>query len=83
MPHVNHARGESSRFVFRREHGRRTFRGFYKDKRDSNKWWKRNGNQIMRRRVREFLDRCAQDVEFWYGATLPLDDEIRDTWDLW
>jgi len=83
MPHVNYSRGENIRFVFRREHGSMTHRNWYKGKRDSNKDWKRDGNRIMRRRVRIFLDACFRDDEFWYNAVLPHDDEIRDKWDLW
>lgn len=49
MPHVNHKRGETPCFVFRREHGSRTYMTFYKGKRNSDKWAKTWINRKLRR----------------------------------
>lgn len=82
MPHVNYSRGESTRFVFRREHGRMTHYNWYKGKRNSNKEWKRDGNRIYRARVKAYLHRVLRH-DAWWDEAPPIDDEVRDEWDLW
>ena len=61
MPHVNYQRGESSRFVFRREHGNRTHATYYKGKGDSNRYWKQYINRFHRHRNKEVLHHDIED----------------------
>jgi len=82
MPHVNHFRGETGRFVFRREHALWTHCTCYKTKSGSNKVWKRDGNRIYRARVRQFCHR-AKAYDAWDEILPPIDYEVRNRWDLW
>ncbi len=81
MPHVNHSRGETTSFVFRREHGRITHNTYHKGKRDSHKEWKSRGNRSYRTRVRAWMHRVIT-LDAWWDEMPPIDHEVRDLWDL-
>jgi|APSaa5957512576_1039674.scaffolds.fasta_scaffold212715_1 hypothetical protein len=81
MPHVNHTRGETGPFVFRREHGRRTHATWNKGKRNSHKEWKRRGNRIYRAHVRSWMYR-VNAFDAWWDEMPPIDHEVRDLRDL-
>ena len=54
--HVNYVRGETRRFVFRREHGYSSgFASYYNSKRGSLKPWKRWFNRRHRKQDRAIL----------------------------
>ena len=81
MPHINHSRGETVSFVFRREHGRLTHRTYYKGKSDSHKKWKRRGNRSYRARIRAWMHRVTY-YDAWWDEMSPIDDEVRNLYDL-
>ena len=61
MPHVNHRRGETARFVYRREHGKITHRTCYKGKNQSDKDWKVLAHRLHRRQDRMLVTACPED----------------------
>lgn len=61
MPHVNHRRGETSRFVFRREHGRCTHFTYHKGKSESWKPFKKVYNRMWRATLMHALIKDAED----------------------
>jgi len=83
MPHVNHFRGETGRFVFRREHAFYTCsKGWSHDKRRSNKDWKQEGNRRLRAITRERIAHTSVRDD-WDSWAHPIKGDASDRWDLW
>lgn len=61
MPHVNHRRGETRRFVYRREHAKLTHYTWHKGKSDSWKPWKKEYNRLWRSRQKQALHDNPED----------------------
>jgi|APSaa5957512622_1039677.scaffolds.fasta_scaffold00601_18 hypothetical protein len=57
MPHINHARGETVTFVFRREHAKLTHHTYLKGKRDSDRDIRVPLNRSYRQQSRQQLHR--------------------------
>jgi len=77
MPHVNHQRGETALFVFRREHGKLTHKTYHKDKRGSYKRYKRDINQMHRR---EYMISLRLVLWGLKEDPYPIGRKLKDIW---